>query len=108
MRISDWSSDVCSSDLHARRFPPGQMNGGGEAERIGQAVPVPNVARPRDRAFTVVAGRVRTAEEPTHPTELASGEDHRVGDERGLGRSEERRVGNAWVRTWSSWGAASN
>src|SRR3546814_5505516 len=22
MRISDWSSDVCSSDLVARRFPP--------------------------------------------------------------------------------------
>src|SRR3546814_15822245 len=27
MRISDWSSDVCSSDLHPRRQPAGQAAG---------------------------------------------------------------------------------
>src|SRR3546814_3358052 len=27
MRISDWSSDVCYSDLHARRLEPGRGHG---------------------------------------------------------------------------------
>src|SRR3546814_6435346 len=75
MRISDWSSDVCSSDLgHAARSPgPAQgLAGGVDAIR---PVPVrPGVAPGRDR-------------------------DSGLAYERALFRSEERRVGKECVST---------
>src|SRR3546814_13249615 len=44
MRISDWGSDVCSSDLGAVAHQSGECNlralmGDGDAERIGQCAP---------------------------------------------------------------------
>src|SRR3546814_11050455 len=35
MRISDWSSDVCSSDLAERRLEAGKAPAGGDGERRG-------------------------------------------------------------------------
>src|SRR3546814_7418998 len=37
MRISDWSSDVCSSDLHTRGF----SQNGGRVKAVGRAWPSP-------------------------------------------------------------------
>src|SRR3546814_1977644 len=54
MRISDWSSDVCSSDLHSGRGRIGQ--GDGEADAGGFALN----ARP-DRAALVEDARVAIA-----------------------------------------------
>src|SRR3546814_6527582 len=36
MRISDWSSDVCSSDLHPERARAGELGGGGHPLRDGE------------------------------------------------------------------------
>src|SRR3546814_10223846 len=54
MRISDWSSDVCSSDLpvpwrHGARGRPGRGTG-----RMGRVEPVPGVRRPRGRAVAAL------------------------------------------------------
>src|SRR3546814_19377126 len=77
MRISDWSSDVCSSDLQAR---DGQGHGAG-ADHLRDGEP-----RPRNLASRRARGKARR--------------DHR---DRALGlpqpRSEERRVGKECVRT---------
>src|SRR3546814_9798002 len=74
MRISDWSSDVCSSDL-PERFPPTSR---GSARR-----------RPRWRPVDVEARLLRR-------DRLA----RRVAE--GVQRSEERRVGNECVSTCRS------
>src|SRR3546814_1983617 len=82
MRISDWSSDVCSSDLPA---PPCSTPGRDERlSRGGQRSHRPPAGRPGGRASDApVAARTR------RPLEL--------GDQ--LLRSEERRVGKECVRT---------
>src|SRR3546814_6363452 len=76
MRISDWSSDVCSSDLPQRRKPDDRAGHGAAAARRG--------LRLRD-------GRGRGA--VLHPLPHAL----RAGD-----RSEERRVGKECVSTCRS------
>src|SRR3546814_1683650 len=78
MRISDWSSDVCSSDLFGRASGGGKRNppqgGGGTAER-----------QPSRRGFIaypkLTVGRLASLF---------------------LGRSEERRVGKECVSTCRS------
>src|SRR3546814_5617415 len=81
MRISDWSSDVCSSDLVFKDLPPGRYavlayhdeNGNGELDRRFGMIPTegyglsnnPKVMGPpsfEDSAFEVPAG------EPTRVT----------------------------------------
>src|SRR3546814_12373714 len=104
LRISDWSSDVCSSDGTARRSArPAQQTqragarSGDEARRIG-------AGRPRDRA----AARLRTDRAvggPARNRRLRAAD--RAGSERsqlvavlfGLGvqRSKEGRVWKEWV-----------
>src|SRR3546814_16493584 len=74
MRISDWSSDVCSSDLRDRRRGRGRVPG-------VVRHPHPRRRAPRRRLF----GRGRRG---------ALGEDHRPHR-----RSEERRVGQECVST---------
>src|SRR3546814_12211264 len=74
MRISDWSSDVCSSDLPRRRLGDDgdeRMAFVGEREPARQAV---ERARPRASGVSAVPGHVD-------------------------GRSEERRVGKECVST---------
>src|SRR3546814_8515873 len=78
MRISDWSSDVCSSDLPPQRLDRGR---GEWAPRIG-------LFRPRRPLHVRPSVRTR----PVEPR-------HRRGAE---SRSEERRVGTACVSTCRS------
>src|SRR3546814_2505572 len=98
MRISDWSSDVCSSDLLDAR--PGEADGehvvrqhravaAGAEDLLDVAVP--------GEAFTAVGG-LGHVEAAVLPHQV------RIGDGR---RSEERRVGKACVSTCRSrWVAA--
>src|SRR3546814_17673914 len=91
MRISDWSSDVCSSDLHGddqvkiwrRSFdtPPPPLEPGSEfdlsKDRRYAGIPIPSTESLKDTIARV----------------LPSWEDR---------RSEERRVGKEWVSTCRS------
>src|SRR3546814_5300692 len=74
MRISDWSSDVCSSDLPDQ--PVGEIGGRREARRHGGA------HRGRVRRHVPALARDRAGERPA--------------------RSEERRVGKECVSTCRS------
>src|SRR3546814_14330096 len=86
MRISDWSSDVCSSDFH-EHVDPG-VGGDGAA----------GVAATCDLAMRVPVGDDETAE--VHPVFQYIGDQPLVpGD---LHSSEERRLGNEWVSTCRS------
>src|SRR3546814_17054036 len=104
MRISDWSSDVCSSDLLAlahRRMPaphPGNQ--------VRTAI-LPRLAgcRRRGSGFPALrfAGGVMNWSEEDLAADLASSESvelaFRKWCEPGPGRSEARRVGKACVST---------
>src|SRR3546814_1835139 len=88
MRISDWSSDVCSSDLGARHL----------AVRSLRAVLIDDVEQHVGavQGFLALAGhgllqKCGTAPDPRAPSA-----------EPGMPRSEARRVGNEWVRTFRS------
>src|SRR3546814_11927496 len=107
MRISDWSSDVCSSDLGSR-----QLSGDRRIDRrrlavaaelrIGQAVArlavvgIDDVTA-RAARMAIVAGLVVGPHEPHIGVVEASSV-----------RSEERRVGKACVSTCRSWWAPYN
>src|SRR3546814_11645700 len=92
MRISDWSSDVCSSDLRdVRRFDAG--DGAGLSRRVdGQLPPQPGTVQ--------VRGRRRVRQFTLRRDHQAQHRDVR-GRDRGVqvGRSEERRVGKECVST---------
>src|SRR3546814_18678375 len=93
MRISDWSSDVCSSDLHHRDFFSADLDAGGSAEDDYSAIGNP---RCRD-CFTSkveIAGCVEEVDLDAFPV----GEG-RCGLHRDAVSSEERRVGNECVST---------
>src|SRR3546814_15181061 len=80
MRISDWSSDVCSSDLDDR----------GRAVGHGQPQHAQAVRSGRHAVQLRHRGQLRR-----HGEEMVA---HRLGAvQRQLGRSEERRVGTACV-----------
>src|SRR3546814_11645468 len=113
MRISDWSSDVCSSDLSrpARRAWPdsrccrlrGPFCGGGKCCSIA---PWPSAYPPTGRNSTfihiILSGERRwvssTGRSPLSPGRHAAWA-HRT---RGASRSEERRVGKEGVSTCRS------
>src|SRR3546814_13745487 len=128
MRISDWSSDVCSSDLDAARYivvaevivedhRQGQPDAGGDAIGVGID------RRPRIvRAFGRVANAARQRQLVDRPP-VGLPEDRealaalvivgvdlretRILVEEGgaeIGRSEERRVGKECVRTFRTRG----
>src|SRR3546814_13403721 len=63
MRISDWSSDVCSSDLHAHELLGGEF-------RIGDRQP----------AVPALPGQI-VRQQPQHPTRPDRSEERRVGKE---------------------------
>src|SRR3546814_18967363 len=79
MRISDWSSDVCSSDLERQRVPC-------PAAAVDRAMDAVD-ARERDPAEDEGRDAPREVEALGHAA----------------GSSEERRVGKAWVSTCSLW-----
>src|SRR3546814_16537462 len=86
MRISDWSSDVCSSDLPRRPRPD---RGAGHSAR--------GAAHNHDRRRELSGLRGR------HPGPLADGADAEAGRARGrTDRSGEGRVGKECVRTCRS------
>src|SRR3546814_18225918 len=96
MRISDWSSDVCSSDL--------RQLGGGEGDEIGGG------QRPEVTGTDAEIGLQVRRDDGIHATEqvgqeIAAGEgkQHAAGDKGRAGpqgaRSEERRVGKECVST---------
>src|SRR3546814_11860956 len=112
MRISDWSSDVCSSDLlpqRPRRLP---RAGALDPAAIVQAKDVESVLH-RDRLGNLPGLHVgqRPLEARIELAFLHAAEFAAVGGARGLGellgegaegragRSEQRRVGKAGVRT---------
>src|SRR3546814_9392381 len=86
MRISDWSSDVCSSDLPARNHDGGCAAGGQRNQRRQKNAGCQyGAADQHDASATLQRGV--TAEQ---------------GRQSPQGRSEERRVGKECVRTCRS------
>src|SRR3546814_14145751 len=95
MRISDWSSDVCSSDLAA----PADV---AAAEAVGEGDLVDCGISGVARFFQGVAGRGDREHAAARGDELAVlFRRARLEDAR-AGRSEERRVGQACVSTCRS------
>src|SRR3546814_5535820 len=93
MRISDWSSDVCSSDLvGVDQHPPGLVEG---ADQV-LAVPRVDPGLAADRTVDLRQQRRRDL----HEVEAA--ERHRRRDSGEIARSEERRVGKECVSTCRS------
>src|SRR3546814_19531465 len=102
MRISDWSSDVCSSDLLDRRMIghrhqfDGAITERGDRPQSGVEILERIAAERIDLKPDRLAARPEEAARPRHrgPREARS----RRGDHT---RSEERRVGKEDVRTFS-------
>src|SRR3546814_12445529 len=94
MRISDWSSDVCSSDLAAQ--PAGRLRVVGDARGEG----VGGVDQQVDALAPQVVGQ---GLDPTEAADAqAAGQGGRLLGAAGAGRSEERRVGTECVSTCRS------
>src|SRR3546814_15353304 len=107
MRISDWSSDVCSSDLERIRLDqignsgmdhrlPVVMNG----QRYGHGNPI-SESSADDWALTALHREVDSETERRFDAvgaRIAEPFDQRA-EEVALLRSEERRVGKEWVST---------
>src|SRR3546814_1831721 len=90
MRISDWSSDVCSSDLRTQPHLPSRLDEGPEQSAPDAAALVRGVDEDRvlaGEAISATATILREVGKPCQaPLDLRD-------------RSEERRVGKEWVRT---------
>src|SRR3546814_15507231 len=98
MRISDWSSDVCSSDLHDDLFALAPVAGDPfEHHRAG--------VHPRDRSDMIPMGvehqEVATTEAAANPCPGDHPLERPIPAER-RDRSEERRVGKECVSTCRS------
>src|SRR3546814_4289003 len=96
MRISDWSSDVCSSDLAAAVLPPGKVH-------IGE------IQGHKDARSALMAGDGKAITNAFFNAEEFKPDGiFTVADLRAAAlqpRSEERRVGKACVSTCSSRGS---
>src|SRR3546814_7145300 len=99
MRIIDWSSDVCSSDLTAGRLH--ELGRDMSFEHVAEArrereVDVEEVRHVHDVVDDLAAVRVGDVEDLPGPVGVLLGADP--------GRSEARRVGTEWVSSCSiSW-----
>src|SRR3546814_15674263 len=98
MRISDWSSDVCSSDLHDVE----------RKDRVGQRVDDP-VLEHEARAVMAFLARLEHEHHSAGQTVAGGAEQLRRADEHRDMRvvsSEERRVGKEWfskcISRWST------
>src|SRR3546814_17202581 len=98
MLISDWSSDVCSSDLVTGIL--------GTDRKLVEVARICGLSR-----FELVRRILVPATLPSYLTGLRSGlalgwmfviAAELMGARQGLGRSEERRVGEVWVSTCQS------
>src|SRR3546814_11449368 len=98
MRISDWSSDVCSSDLLAQACV-----GGGQRGAVAQGFADQGVELGVAERGPPVAGRERGVAERRNIQAAAAGE--RIGFDRVFPRSEERREGKECASSCRSRGA---
>src|SRR3546814_14253932 len=107
MRISDWSSDVCSSDLQAHPIVAKGKQVSTAEVQMGDAGTVGLVA-PRDLTVTVPSGALPAMQANVvyaGPIKAPIKAGHHIADlviqmpDTGPQRSEERRVGKEWVRT---------
>src|SRR3546814_10953105 len=97
MRISDWSSDVCSSDL---RLPEGSMSYLNYSDRLNQ-LPLSVIGTALGTAILPQISRYIAQDEP-HRAARVQGQAVELSMLRCLPRSEERRVGNECVSTFRS------
>src|SRR3546814_1221290 len=105
MRISDWSSDVCSSDLIARHVviaPAGPETA--PQEGVAIAIDIAAPAAPGDDHGAIEAAAVKAAvpgiaEAGARHDAFAALVDAIVHADDQIGRSEERRVGKECVGT---------
>src|SRR3546814_19886953 len=100
MRISDWSSDVCSSDLRAAlaRF---EM-----ADAAGMGAGAAALFMPEEFGFDEFAGNRAAVDRGKGLARPDAFVVDRAGDQF-LARSEERRVGQEGFNTWRSrWSTA--
>src|SRR3546814_7794615 len=111
MRISDWSSDVCSSDLHltgAERDHVCRLAGHNPPSRGATSEHIrPGLLRVLDRLQDTPAEIVTELGETLRQSPMGialTGDAGRfVGPHRSLGRSEARPVGKEGVSTCSVW-----
>src|SRR3546814_20225917 len=103
MRISDWSSDVCSSDLFARIARLGNVIVGAELE-ADDAVDV-FTARSQHHDRNTLTGAQLFEHAKAVGLRHHHVEDQHVVDTALGVRSEERRVGKECVSTFGSWGS---
>src|SRR3546814_20460036 len=96
MRISDWSSDVCSSDLVELRFACGKEHQRAW-KRLGLLFPVPRSPFPVPASERHRAQGALLQPHVLHHLEAVTGQTHLA-----AGRSEERRVGKECVSTCRS------
>src|SRR3546814_17157818 len=98
MRISDWSSDVCSSDLTKAIYRA--LSGLGVSHEMQEVLCSCQAARGgiAFKASIVIIGRRRAV----HPVTLSHISSAGKGQRLRAKRSEERRVGNEGVRTCRS------
>src|SRR3546814_1512364 len=110
VRISDWSSDVCSSDLEQVGKPPPNAScrqsfvmGGTQAP---YCVGPPGLERHRTTSQAqVLSDAIAGADDTDAPTRAAANARFKAFIAISLVRSEERRVGKAWDRTCRSRGS---
>src|SRR3546814_11458863 len=106
MRISDWSSDVCSSDLNdrgaARRWPLAGTARPRRAGTVRRIYRFERAARPDQPRCDVRGPRRTRAEEKLAPRQSLDGESAPVS----ATRTEERSVGQGGVWSWRPWGWA--
>src|SRR3546814_18009923 len=98
MRISDWSSDVCSSDLPHRTRVPGVIRNpynGGPSPYRGSSLAKPNYSFEK-RQREIAKKKKQDLK------------DARQREAREAARSEERRVGKECVSTCRSWWSPSH
>src|SRR3546814_15908742 len=91
MRISDWSSDVCSSDLHRRELARGRR---GDVARHAHGRAVDHRKRPEPRLRMAERREGRRRGIATRRSELGI-----LGERLVTQSTEERRVGKHGVRT---------
>src|SRR3546814_16255668 len=109
MRISDWSSDVCSSDLRAtpgsRRGP--QHEAGGDLAG-GDHSPEGHQQLAGERHDQLLAQRLARVDDafgaaPVPAGEFAGGLEEQEPHGELVNRTDEGRVGKEWVWTCRSW-----
>src|SRR3546814_12190683 len=108
MRISDWSSDVCSSDLELR-IEPGLTgvvgpNGCGKSNLLEAIRWVMGESSPKSMRGGGLEDVIFAGTSSRPPRDFAEVASHC--DTEGALRSEERGVGDEGVRTCMFWGSA--